>query len=168
MFFEEIMNKRSFYLNFLLSLLIFYCGYSQNVTPYVISSLGGEAQLDSVSISYTLGETFIFTLSNNYVLTQGFHQSEYTPSKVEEQSLRRVDVKICQLSENESIIVKLENFESENTLLEIFDLMGKRIFSDQIKKNEIVIDISDYSIGLYLLCVKMPSKVITFNFIVNK
>jgi hypothetical protein len=53
---------------------------AQQLTPTVISAGGGSYQSTEFSIDYTIGETFITTLTGNgFVVTQGFHQ----PSLIE-------------------------------------------------------------------------------------
>jgi hypothetical protein len=47
----------------------------QSLTPYVVASTGLSASYGSISLSWTLGERVIQTVSDaNFILTQGFHQ----------------------------------------------------------------------------------------------
>jgi hypothetical protein len=61
-----------------LSALLFSTAlFSQQLTPTVIASAGASFQSSEFSLDYTLGETFITTLSNGTnTLTQGFHQPQ--------------------------------------------------------------------------------------------
>jgi hypothetical protein len=52
---------------------------AQQFTPTVISAGGGSYQSTEFSLDYTIGETFITTLTGSgFVLTQGFHQPTFT------------------------------------------------------------------------------------------
>ena len=67
--------------NHLLSITLFmFCaGWAgaQGIGPSVIASSGGSYSGQTFSMDYTVGETFISTLSGgNFILTQGFHQPE--------------------------------------------------------------------------------------------
>jgi len=67
-----------FYSLFVFVLLATASG-AQQLTPTVIASAGASFQAATFSIDYTLGETFITTLSNgSNILTQGFHQPSVT------------------------------------------------------------------------------------------
>jgi hypothetical protein len=63
-----------FYLTFLS--IVFSAGlFAQQLSPTVISAGGGSYQSSQFAIDYTIGETFITTLTGNgYMVTQGFHQ----------------------------------------------------------------------------------------------
>jgi hypothetical protein len=54
--------------------------FAQQLSPTVISAGGGSYQSSLFAIDYTIGETFITTLTgNDYMLTQGFHQPLIPP-----------------------------------------------------------------------------------------
>lgn len=59
----------------LLFLLLAAVVSAQSLSPSVIASAGGSYASNQFSLDYTLGETFITTLTaSNNILTQGFHQ----------------------------------------------------------------------------------------------
>jgi hypothetical protein len=61
----------------LLSVVAFCALTAQQLTPSVIATSGSSFQSSEFSLDYTLGETFVATLSNgSNVLTQGFHQPQ--------------------------------------------------------------------------------------------
>jgi hypothetical protein len=61
----------------LFSFVAFCAITAQQLTPTVIASTGASYQSAEFSLDYTLGETFVTTLSNNTnILTQGFHQPQ--------------------------------------------------------------------------------------------
>jgi hypothetical protein len=61
----------------LLALIASSALYAQQLTPTVIASTGASFQSAEFNLDYTLGETFITTLSNSStILTQGFQQPQ--------------------------------------------------------------------------------------------
>ena len=66
-----------FFYSFFLAVLCINGATAQQLSPSVIASAGGSFQSTEFSLDYTLGETFITTLSNGQnILTQGFHQPQ--------------------------------------------------------------------------------------------
>jgi len=66
-----------FFYTLLLAMSAFNFTLAQQLSPSVISSAGASFQTQSFSLDYTLGETFVTTLSNGQnILTQGFHQPQ--------------------------------------------------------------------------------------------
>jgi len=66
-----------FFYTIVLSLVAFTIATAQQLTPSVVSSAGASFTSAEFSLDYTLGETFITTLSNGTnILTQGFHQPQ--------------------------------------------------------------------------------------------
>jgi hypothetical protein len=69
----------------LLSLAAYLYGYSQNTDQHVIATAGNYAENGDYKISWTLGETVISTAGGgNYILTQGFQQSNWDIVDIEE------------------------------------------------------------------------------------
>lgn len=75
-------------------LIISISAFSQQVSPEIISSAGDHFENDDISLSWTLGEPVISTLSGEYILTQGFHQDLYIITAIDEVELSEFDVKI--------------------------------------------------------------------------
>lgn len=66
-----------FFYSILFVLLCIHGSTAQQLSPSVIASSGGSFQSAAFSLDYTLGETFVTTLSNGQnILTQGFHQPQ--------------------------------------------------------------------------------------------
>lgn len=83
--------KRVF--TFTLSLLSFIA-FSQQISPDVISSGGGNFENEELSLSWTIGETVITTLESDYILTQGFHQDFFIITAVDEQEMENISINI--------------------------------------------------------------------------
>ena len=60
-------------------LILWNFSFSQSLSPTLISSAGAYAAAGDITLSYSLGEIAVTTLTtDNLVLTQGFHQPQLT------------------------------------------------------------------------------------------
>ena len=63
------------FISFILLVVTSFC-YSQSLSRSVISPKGGFDNTDNISLEWTLGESFIETLTKeDVIITQGFQQS---------------------------------------------------------------------------------------------
>ena len=142
--------------------LCFICisifSYSQegvNIDPSVITGCGGSLQgysMVSVKSDFTLGEIAIETLkSEQYMLTQGFHQ----PSLGVISLLESPQTKISIFPNPVTDILNLEFSSSQNEFIEIriIDLSGKIIFYDFTfpERNFYKINTTFLKLGTYIL-----------------
>ena len=142
--------------------LFFICitifSYSQegvNIDPSVITGCGGSLQgysMVSVKSDFTLGEIAIETLkSDQYMLTQGFHQ----PSLGIISLLESPQTKISIFPNPTTDVLNLEfsNFQNEFVEIRIIDLSGKIIFYDftMPKRNFYKINTTFLKLGTYIL-----------------
>ncbi len=66
--------RNCFYIATIYSLFTFHVN-AQSITPFVIASTGGFGSNGNMSVSWTIGEPIIPTISNSVnFITQGFHQ----------------------------------------------------------------------------------------------
>ncbi len=132
--------------------------YSQegvNIDPSVITGCGGSLQgysMVSVKSDFTLGEIAIETLkSEQYMLTQGFHQ----PSLGVISLLESPQTKISIFPNPVTDILNLEFSSSQNEFIEIriIDLSGKIIFYDFTfpERNFYKINTTFLKLGTYIL-----------------
>jgi gliding motility-associated-like protein len=69
--------KNIIYILALFLMLISTASFAQvQITRQVIGSTGGDVTGSNISVSFTVGETVIQTISNSMILTQGFQQPE--------------------------------------------------------------------------------------------
>ena len=126
-----------------------------NIAPSVITGCGGSLQgysMVSVKSDFTLGEIAIETLkSDQYMLTQGFHQ----PSLGVISLLESPQTKISIFPNPITDILNLEFLNSHNEFVEIriIDLSGKIIFYDftLTERNFYKINTTFLKLGTYIL-----------------
>ena len=104
--------------------LIFICIcalYSQEV----ISTAGETKSNSGYEVSWTIGEPVIQTLtSENYKVTQGFHQSKLIITAIDEIIYEENNITVFPNPTHQFAIVKFNQIP-ENKSFKIFDLSGK-------------------------------------------
>ena len=111
---------------YIIALLTFICGIS----------LGIYNTNEDGSLSWTLGETVIETVSNESgVLTQGFQQSWFFITPVEEIDTPGIDISIYPNPVNDIVTLEfLSDEELPEFHLELFDLLGTKVMEKTIKQ----------------------------------
>jgi len=128
---------------------------SINIDPSVVTGCGGSLQgysMVSLKSDFTLGEIAIETISSeNFMLTQGFHQPSLGIISINEDSYSQISV-----YPNPAVdIINLEllGFEGNYVNIQILDLSGKLIYSELVAINseKHQINTSILEIGSYVL-----------------
>lgn len=126
-----------------------------NIDPSVVTGCGGSLQgysMVSLKSDFTLGEIAIETIySENFMLTQGFHQPNLGIISLNEDSYSKIS-----LYPNPTVdIINLElrGFEGECAQVNIIDLSGKIIYSELVATNAVKhqINTSILNLGSYIL-----------------
>ncbi len=128
---------------------------AQSLLPEVIASAGDVFTGKSGSVSWTLGETIIETVSSETsLLTQGFHQSYLQILKVDTPEDPLVDVQVYPNPVNERLTIEITTAEKNPQLkLELFDFVGQRVH-DQVIETQTYqeqLDVSRFSSSLFIL-----------------
>jgi len=121
----------------------------------VIASAGDYQSNGTISLSWTLGEVAVTTLSSgNYTLTQGFQQSWDLGVKVENIKFDW-SVQAYPNPVKEHLNIKFTLDKPGKFSIEIMDITGKKILikkAQTINPNQILeLDLSQYKHGIYLL-----------------
>ena len=137
------------------SILMSFSQESINIDPSVVTGCGGSLQgysMVSLKSDFTLGEIAIETISSeNFMLTQGFHQPSLGIISINEDSYSQIS-----LYPNPAVdIINLEllGFEGNYVNIQILDLSGKLIYSElaAINSEKHQINTSILEIGSYVL-----------------
>jgi hypothetical protein len=147
--------KRSI-LIFIMTLLAVSVG-AQQIKQEVIATAGGynKSADNSISISWTLGETIIPTFKSQdgtLILTHGFQQKLIITS-VEENLEEQVKVTIYPNPTSETINILFETATDKVISVYLVDSQGKMVKTDQIEATvlEKPIDMQDLPAGIYYL-----------------
>ena len=146
--------KRSIFLIPLLVICLFAAG---QVKQEVISSAGGfNKSIDNtISISWTLGETIIPTFTSqdgSLILTHGFQQ-KLIITAVEENFEEKVQVLIYPNPASDMINIRLSGDTDKEVLLFLLDEQGRLVLTDKIEPavSEKTVNIESFAPGVYYL-----------------
>ncbi len=123
--------------------------FAQESNLQIISSAGDQFAEADMNISYTIGEPVVSTLQNdNYTLTQGYHQSGSTVTRIDFSESRELDLKLFP-----NPTTRFLNINGEVTGLTciVYDMSGKLIHQEEVSGSNLVLDLSYYADGTYLL-----------------
>lgn len=133
----------------------------------VISSAGGDYSDNNISVSWTIGEPVISTLKQgDFVITQGFHQSKYIVTSINETKIVPFEVNVFPNPTTDLINVKINQTDLKGYDIKLFDISGKILYSKNIKSNNNQLDLSQYNAGQYIL--KVSNKKSTRSFSIVK
>jgi len=141
----------------LISLFLGLALNAQQIKQEVIASAGGynKSQDNSISISWTLGETIIPTFTSQdgtLILTHGFQQ-KLIITTVEENLEDLVDVTIYPNPTSEMINIQFQTSPDKEILVSLLDGSGKLVKTDRIDVAMMnkTINMQDLPAGLYYL-----------------
>ena len=101
------------------------------------------------NISWTIGQTIIGTVSSSdFVFTQGFHQPPDPASTSFYSPHFTYEIKV--FPNPVSNFLRIETQYNEVLKIEVFDMIGQRLFSSEFLHNE-AIDVSRFEPGMYLI-----------------
>ncbi|HLN53472.1 MAG TPA: HYR domain-containing protein [Lentimicrobium sp.] len=109
-----------------------YAWGEQVYDPEVIASAGGFDYAGGNTVAWTLGEPVISSIDDNiYLLTQGFHQGYFIINE-SETGLENVSITIYPVPAKEYVNIRMVTKSYPvDILLEIFDMMGNKLFTDR-------------------------------------
>ena len=139
------------------SLLLGFAVNAQQIKQEVIASAGGynKSADNSISISWTLGETIIPTFTSedgSLILTHGFQQ-KLIITAVEENLEDLVEVTIYPNPTSEMINIQFQTSPDKEILVYLLDAGGKLVKTDRIDVAMMnkTINMQDLPAGLYYL-----------------
>ncbi len=129
--------------------------YAQSIelTPTVIASAGSYSEAGGISLSWTLGEIAVTSLSNgNIILTQGFQQSFLGDVGLD---VNPVNWKIAAYPNpvRDELKLQFELPEAKEFFIEIHDIYGRLVSQEQYKqifpRDVIKVEMSSFMPGVY-------------------
>jgi hypothetical protein len=164
-----IMMKKSITL-ILLALLCYWKLEGQVLYPSVIGAFGGEFKNNSYHLTFTAGEPFFTTVSSNdVILTQGFNQTLVvtTQNTTDISILEGYELKAYPNPTSEYLILGMKSPHSDELLIELFDMQGRKLFWQATNEKEQKIDFKPYANGSFILRIS-KSDVPLKSFIIQK
>ncbi|MCH8318194.1 MAG: T9SS type A sorting domain-containing protein [Bacteroidetes bacterium] len=125
---------------------------SQSLSPEVIANSGGYYSSTNATLSWTIGESIIETSSNlNNILTQGFQQSSYSVTAIEEYLNSDYNINVYPNPVNEFVTINISSEKQIQLTVELKDLKGKILVTKIINGNNLQIDLSQFANSIYFL-----------------
>lgn len=125
----------------------------------VVSSAGTMHQNENLSISWTLGETVIQTFEGqDYILTQGFHQSNLTVVAVEELAETLYTIEVYPNPTRDHVTLSVDQLNAGSIQYYIFDINANMVASERLTDASTRISFEDFSPGTYFIRVHKNNK----------
>ena len=133
-----------------------------SLTPSVVSSGGGYAESGNISLSWTLGELAVTTLTGgDMILTQGFQQPFDIGVGFQKDQVNW-GISVYPNPVGDELRIRFDVKDPGDFLLEIQDVTGRLISQEQHKQvnpgDILLINTSTYTNGIYFLKVLTPDR----------
>jgi len=166
------MKKTVTFLSFIFLITQLSIGQDIALSPTVIASGGGFSESREISLSWTLGELAVTTLSQGEIeLTQGFQQAFVTGTGIQRDPIQWNINAYPNPVQNE-LHLQFHISESKSFLMEMQDISGKilshEVYKEVYENDVITLNLSDYSTGIYFLRVATTDRSQVRIFTINK
>lgn len=133
-------------------IILLLCALHVQGQQQVISSAGNFHSAASGSISWTLGELAIETLTTaGNILTQGFQQSRLTVTGIGDIPTLDYEIVVYPNPASDHLIIRTDKEQHENLYYHLYDLSGKIVLQDKILESETTITVNHLKSAVYLL-----------------
>lgn len=118
----------------------------------VVASSGNTGSAAGYTISWTLGEPVIETISgSNNILTQGMHQTKLLVTAIGEMDFPGLEVKVYPNPTGRFLKIEVIHTGNEQFLYELTDITGRQTMLKQMQSNTEVVDMGSFVSGIYLI-----------------
>ncbi|TVQ17814.1 MAG: T9SS C-terminal target domain-containing protein [Bacteroidetes bacterium] len=139
--------------------VIFFFMAFQAVSQEVVSSAGNYHESETMSISWTLGETVTETFTaGELILTQGFQQPTLIVVSVDELADFDLTVTAFPNPTADILTVKLENHNYDKVSYTLYDMSGRLFTSGDFSGSEERISFTSLKSGVYFLTIMVEGK----------
>jgi len=144
--------------NYLLILLIALCATSLQAQE-VVTTAGSYGETTSGSLSWTIGEPVIETITDGTnTLTQGFQQSKLTVTTINDLKVPGIEMFVYPNPTNSFLSIEVKADKQRDLLLSLFDLNGRLILQKKMTENKQTIKMQNYKPATYILKVTEANK----------
>jgi hypothetical protein len=154
---------------FILFLLFSFELYCQTIKPDILASSGGSGNNEQISMSWTLGETFIDEyVTNDFALSQGFHQHPLRITTNTDETDQLIKMTAYPNPVNDILTILITSDQKyARWEIEVFDARGRLITIRNSEKTSFEIDFSSFISGVYLVRVSNKDFTKVFHIIKN-
>ncbi len=137
---------------FILCLFFIIKGFTQDLNPEVIATSGEYFSGANGSLSWTIGEPVIETVTGvNAILTQGFQQNTYIIVAIE--SMQDAHFQISVYPNPASDLINIHLNVQSDVIIELMDIQGKKLSIEKVEANTTLkqLNLNNFAIGSYIL-----------------
>ncbi|MBE9512389.1 MAG: T9SS type A sorting domain-containing protein [Bacteroidetes bacterium] len=142
--------------------LITFCLLSSGAAIHaqeVVSTAGSHGETTSGSLSWTVGEPVVETITNGTkTLTQGFQQSKLTVTAINDLKVSGIELSVYPNPTNSFLSIEVKTDKQRDLLLSLFDINGKLILQKKMIENKQTIKMQNYKPATYILKVTEGNK----------
>ncbi|MEM7163633.1 MAG: T9SS type A sorting domain-containing protein [Bacteroidota bacterium] len=128
---------------------------AQSIEQNVIGSAGENFINSLAELSFTIGELSIQTESANAaILSQGFHQSSLNITEVTDVGVQS-EIDVFPNPTQDNLIIQFHGFINEERNIEIFDLIGQKVYGKVLRstENQLKVSLNHLKAGHYILSI---------------
>lgn len=135
--------------------------FGQSIPMQVVASAGGYATSTNLSISWTLGEPVITTLTGtNLMLTQGFQQGNLFGTNVPNEELPTLSFNMYPNPAISKVKFEINNPDAQGDfIVEVFDITGRKIIHENLgyfnNQDTKELPVTSLKSGIYLVKVNI-------------
>ena len=125
----------------------------------VVSTAGSHGETTAGSLSWTVGEPVIETITDGTnTLTQGFQQSKLTVTAINDLQTSGIELSVYPNPTNSFLLIEVKTDKQRDLLLSLFDLNGKLILQKKITGNKQTVNMQNYKPAIYILKITEGNK----------
>lgn len=119
-----------------------------------LNASGGDITTSSGSVSYSIGQLFYNTYSNDYAsVQQGVQQAFEIYTLGTEELAQSISMRVYPNPTTNSLSLKIEDYQQEKMNYQIYDLNGRKVGQGKVTSKETDINMSDFASATYLIYV---------------
>ena len=118
-----------------------------------VTTSGGDIESDQVSLSYTIGQLKVNTIEkvDSSILELDFIQGvQYAIDVFDCRDFNNIKISVFPNPTSSLVNISMEKLTDKLRII-VFDVAGREIYDDSFTENELSIDFSSYSEGIYIL-----------------
>ncbi len=127
---------------------------AQEIEREVVASAGTTSASEGYTISWTLGEVAVSTLTaEGYTLSQGFHQGAYAVTAIDDLLPENYEMNVYPNPSPDYVTFSYDFPEEERIILRLYSLDGKLLQEQELnpEAKKVQVDLQAYSASTYIL-----------------
>lgn len=119
-----------------------------------LNASGGDITTSSGSLSYSIGQLFYNTYTNDEAsVQQGVQQAFEIYTLSTEELAQPISMRVYPNPTTNSLSLKIEDYQQEKMNYQIYDLNGRKVGQGKVTSKETDINMSDFASATYLIYV---------------